>query len=40
MLATDPGATADFAAFCKQTGNAIVSSDNSGGVLQFDIRKG
>lgn len=27
VLATDPGAPADFAAFCRQTGNALLSSE-------------
>lgn len=26
VLATDPGAPADFAAFCRQTGNGLLSS--------------
>ncbi len=27
ILATDPGAVKDFAAFSKQTGNALLASD-------------
>jgi len=39
VLATDPGATADFAAFCRQTGAALLASGEADGVLHFDIRK-
>jgi tRNA 2-thiouridine synthesizing protein A len=27
VIATDPGAPGDFAAFCRQTGNGLLSSD-------------
>lgn len=38
VLATDPGSVADFAAFCKTTGNELVESASSGGVYRFLIR--
>ena len=39
ISATDPGSVADFAAFCNQTGNVLVSSSNDGGVYRFEIRR-
>jgi tRNA 2-thiouridine synthesizing protein A len=36
---TDPGSVADFAAFCRQTGNELVSSDQAGDVYNFEIKK-
>ncbi len=39
VLATDPGAVKDFQAFCKQTGNELVSSAQNGGEYVFEIRK-
>jgi tRNA 2-thiouridine synthesizing protein A len=39
IVATDPGSVKDFEAFCKQTGNALVSSGESGGTYTFEIRK-
>lgn len=38
-LATDPGSVADFAAWCKSTGNELVESGDEGGVFRFVIRK-
>ena len=35
VLATDPGAVADFAAWSRATGNAIVESSAEGGVYRF-----
>lgn len=29
VLATDPGAPADFAAFCRQTGNQLLASETT-----------
>ena len=40
ILATDPGSVKDFEAFCKQTGNLLLASQQLGGEYQFDIRKG
>jgi tRNA 2-thiouridine synthesizing protein A len=36
---TDPGSVKDFDAFCKQTRNELVSSEQSGGDYVFHIRK-
>lgn len=38
VLATDPGSVADFQAFCKTTGHALVEHDESGGVYRFVIQ--
>ncbi len=38
VLATDPGSVADFAAFCRTTGNELVESSNDGGVYRFVIK--
>jgi tRNA 2-thiouridine synthesizing protein A len=39
VVATDPGAVKDFAAFCKQTGNPLVSSTESASEFTFLISK-
>ena len=39
ILATDPGAVKDFQAFCKQTGNARLSSDAAGSEFIFFMQK-
>ncbi|MFN8995533.1 MAG: sulfurtransferase TusA family protein [Pseudomonadota bacterium] len=39
VVATDPGSVKDFAAFCKQTGNALLSSDDNGREFTFVISK-
>ena len=39
VLATDPGAVADFQAFCRTTGNELVEHDEASGVYEFLIRK-
>jgi len=39
VVATDPGSVKDFAAFCKQTGNALLSSDDNGKEFSFVISK-
>jgi tRNA 2-thiouridine synthesizing protein A len=39
VIATDPGSVKDFAAFCKQTGNTLLSSDDSGAAFTFLIAK-
>ncbi|MFV0515399.1 MAG: sulfurtransferase TusA family protein [Jhaorihella sp.] len=39
IRATDPGSVADFAAFCNQTGNELVSSGNDNGVFTFAIKR-
>ncbi len=38
VRATDPGSVADFAAFCNQTGNALVSSSSEGDIYTFEIK--
>ncbi len=39
VMATDPGAVKDFQAFAKQTGNTLLSSDETGGEYVFLLRK-
>jgi tRNA 2-thiouridine synthesizing protein A len=39
ILATDPGAVADFAAFCRATGNELVEHSEERGVYRFVLRK-
>ena len=39
ILATDPGSVKDFEAFCKQTGNALVSSSTAMNEFVFFMRK-
>jgi tRNA 2-thiouridine synthesizing protein A len=39
VLATDPGASKDFAHFCETTGCEMVESDREGEVLRFLLRK-
>ncbi len=38
VLATDPGAVADFEAFCRQTGNTLLESKTESDVYVFLIR--
>lgn len=38
VLATDPGAVADFEAFCRSTGHELVEQSQDGGVYRFLIR--
>lgn len=38
VVATDPGAVKDFEAFCRTTGNELVSSTNDGKVYTFVIK--
>ena len=38
VLSTDPGSVADFAAFCRTTGNELVESSSADGVYRFLIR--
>ena len=37
--ATDPGSVKDFQAFCRQTGNELVSSTQDGTVFNFLIKR-
>jgi len=39
IRATDPGSVADFAAFCNQTGNELVSSTTEGNIYKFEIKR-
>lgn len=38
ILATDPGAVADFQAFCRQTGNELLEHSVDGDVYKFLIK--
>jgi tRNA 2-thiouridine synthesizing protein A len=39
VLATDPGAPADFAAWSRSTGNTLVSNSIEDGVYHFVLRR-
>ncbi|NOR61905.1 MAG: SirA family protein [Rhodobacteraceae bacterium] len=39
VRSTDPGSIADFAAFCTQTGNELLSSNTEGNIYLFEIKK-
>jgi tRNA 2-thiouridine synthesizing protein A len=39
VLATDPGSVADFAAFCRTTGNELVESTQVSGTYRFLIKR-
>jgi tRNA 2-thiouridine synthesizing protein A len=39
VLATDPGSTKDFVAWCRQTGNELVEQSVDGAVYRFVIRR-
>ena len=39
IQATDPGSVADFAAFCNQTGNTLLSQSSEGDVYKFEIKR-
>lgn len=38
VLATDPGSVKDFEAFCRQTGNELLESNEDSGVFSFLIK--
>ncbi|MFZ9051698.1 MAG: sulfurtransferase TusA family protein [Woeseiaceae bacterium] len=38
ILATDPGAVADFQAFCRQTGNELLEHSQDDSVYRFLIK--
>ena len=38
ILATDPGAVADFEAVCRTTGNQLVEHSKDGGTFRFLIK--
>jgi len=39
VLSTDPGSMADFAAFARQTGNELVSSEQAGDCYRYVLRR-
>ena len=39
ILSTDPGSVADFAAFCRTTGNELVEQEEADGIWTYLIRK-
>jgi tRNA 2-thiouridine synthesizing protein A len=39
VVATDPGSVKDFQAFCKQTGNELLSHSDGGGDFTFLLKK-
>lgn len=39
IVSTDPESVADFASFCRQTGNELVSSGHLGDIYTFKIKK-
>jgi len=39
IIATDPGSVKDFEAFCKQTGNELVSTAEDGSEFTSFIKK-
>ncbi len=39
VIATDPGSVKDIEAFCKQTGNELLESNDSSGEFVFLLKK-
>ena len=39
VISTDPGSVADFAAFCRTTGNELLEQNEADGVFTYLIRK-
>jgi tRNA 2-thiouridine synthesizing protein A len=39
VLATAPGSTKDFVAWCRSTGNELVEQTTDGAVFRFVIRR-
>lgn len=39
IIATDAGSVKDFQAFCKQTGNELLSNEASNGEYTFHMKK-
>ena len=39
ILATDPGAVADFQAFCRATGNELLEHGQQGDTFTFVLKK-
>ena len=40
VLATDPGAVADFRDFCLTSGHALIAASESRGVFSFSVKRG
>ena len=40
VVATDPGSVKDMEAFCRQTGNELLESQQEGESFTFLVRKG
>jgi tRNA 2-thiouridine synthesizing protein A len=38
VLATDPGAAADFREFCKKSGHVLIAAGETKGVFSFSIK--
>ena len=39
VVSTDPGSVADFAAFCRTTGNELMEQSEDSGVYTYLIKK-
>jgi len=39
ILSTDPGSVADFASFCRTTGNELLDSSEGDGLFTYYIKK-
>jgi tRNA 2-thiouridine synthesizing protein A len=39
ILATDPGSTKDFAAWCRSTGHQLLEASSTDGVFRFVIQR-
>ncbi|MBO1079889.1 sulfurtransferase TusA family protein [Roseomonas haemaphysalidis] len=39
VLSSDPASVADFQAFCRETGHALVSFSEAAGAYRFTLRK-
>ena len=39
VVSTDPGSVADFAAFCRTTGNELMEQNEDGGIYTYLIKK-
>ena len=39
VLTTDPGSVRDFQAFCKQTGNELMSTTEAESVFEFFLKR-
>lgn len=39
ILASDPGSVKDMEAFCRQTGNELVQTQQESGIYTFMVRK-